>query len=281
MIITPPASTEINRIADWIELYILSLNSSISKSKAFSILQMNEVGVDEQDIDSAISELGRRLDLYGKIKPFQIHGNNIRPNFNWKKFPEFTLCLYYSTYGVGKTVRGGTRDNGTKLFEDITKCCLERHFQARGHLFGYPSPHSFRQQLDDFAKAINSQRFNDPNPHDKDRDVDIIIYKQFDDSRDNCVLFFVQCAAGKHWNAKKAVPIESYRDFMSFSFKATISSLAITQVVDMDDWKHACEDYGIIIDRARLYRLISDKNTIIPKTLNQEIVKWCEAKLKK
>jgi hypothetical protein len=219
------------------------------------------------------------LNLYGKIKPFLIKDNNIIPNFDWKKFPEFTLCLYYSTYGVGKTEKGKKRDKGTKLFEDITKSCLENYLQCTGHLFGFPSKESFKKQLDSFAKKINEKRFEDPNPHDKDRDVDLIIYKQFDEFRNNCVLFFVQCAAGKNWDEKKAVPIESYRRYMSFSLKATVSSLAITQVVDMNDWRNACDDYGIIIDRARLFRLLSQNQNIIPKKLNQEIINWCKAKL--
>ncbi len=279
MIIKPPTSNDINRIADWIELLIISTNSSISKSKVLSILQKDGVSVDEEDIDSVISELERRLNLYGKIKPFLIIGSNIIPKFDWQKYPEFTLCLYYSTYGVGKTLRGKKRDMGTKLFEDITKNCLESYFQTTGHLFGFPNPLPFKKQLDNFAKAINEKRIEHPNPYDKDRDVDLIIYKQLDEFRDNCILIFVQCAAGKKWDEKKAVAIDSYRRYMSFSMKATISSLAITQVVDINDWRNACDDYGIIIDRARLFRLLTLKRNIIPKKLNQEIINWCKTKL--
>jgi hypothetical protein len=279
MIIKPPTSNEVNRIADWVELHIITSNSSISKSKIISLLQKDGIGIDEEDVDSVITELERRLYLYGKIKPFNIDGTNISPNFNWKKFPEFTLCLYYSTYGVGKTKKGDKRDNGTKLFEDITKVCLENYLQSKGHLFGFPNPSPFKEQLNTFAKEINEKRFEDPNPHDKDRDVDLIIYKKLDEIRDNCILFFVQCAAGKNWDDKKAVPIESYRRYMSFSLKATIASLAITQVVDINDWRNACDDYGIIIDRARLYQILSGKKTIIPKKLSTEIVNWCNTKL--
>ena len=277
--IKPPTSNDINRIADWIELHILYSNTSISKSKVLSILQKDGVSVEEEDIDSVITELERRLNLYGKTKPFEIVGTNIFPKLKWKNIPEFTLCLYYSTYGVGTTAKGAKRDMGTKLFEDITKSCLENYLQSKGHLFGFPSPLSFKKQLDDFAKAINEKRFEDPNPHDKDRDVDLIVYKQLDEFRDNCILFFVQCAAGKNWDEKKTVPIESYRRYMSFCLKAAVSSLAITQVVDMNDWRNACDDYGIIIDRARIFRLLTDKKNIIPKKLNQEIIEWCKTKL--
>lgn len=279
MIIKPPISTDVNRIADWIEFQIIATNSPISKSKIISLLQKEDGFVSEEDIDSAILELERRLILYGGVKPFAISGNTISPNFNWEKFPEFTLCLYYSTYGGGKTEKGQKRDNGTKLFEDITKSCVENYFQGAGFLFGFPSKSSFKDQLNTFADRIKEKRFEDPTPHDKDRDVDLIVYKQLDDIRDNCILVFVQCAAGKNWDEKKAVPIESYRRYMSFSLKATISSLAITQVVDLNDWRNACDDYGIIIDRARLYRILSTTKDIISKELNNAIITWCKSKL--
>lgn len=276
--IKPPPSNDINRIADWIELYVIFSGASISKSKALSILQ-KELQIDEQDIDSVIQELKRRLSLYGGTQPFRIEKNNIIAKFNWKKYPYFALCLYYSTYGVGVVKKGCTRDMGTKLFEDITKECLEKSLQSPGFLFGFPSPVSFKVQLDEFAKHIKEKRLEDPNPHDKDRDVDLILCKTFDDIRNNCMLFFVQCAAGKNWDEKKPVAIESYRRFLSFNDrKTTISSLATTQVVDVNDWQNACDDYGIILDRARLYRVFSQK-TIISKKLNDDIVNWCKAKL--
>jgi hypothetical protein len=278
MIIKPPTSSDINRIADWIELYLLFSKNQISKSKILSVLEKDGITIEEEDVDSAIQELTRRLELYGKVKPYKIEKNNIFPNFDWKKFPEFALCLYYSTYGVGKTMKGTNRDMGTKLFEDIAKNCIESYLQSSGYLFGFPSKSSFKEQLDDFAKIIKENRFENPSPHDKDRDVDLIVFKQLDDVRDNCILLFVQCAAGKNWDEKKAVAIESYRRFLSFSLKATISSLATTQIVDINEWRNACDDYGIIIDRARLYRMFSNGN-IIPKKLKQEIVTWCKTKL--
>ena len=279
MTIKPPISNDINRIADWIELQILISKSSLSKSKITSILQRDGINVEEEDIDSSIVELARRLNLYGENKPYKIDGNIVIPNFDWKRFPEFTLCLYYSAYGVGTTEKGTKRDMGTKLFEDITKYCIETSFKSPSVRFGFPSPDSFGRQLDNFAEFIKEKRGEDPGPHDKDRDVDIIIYKQLDDIRTNCILFFVQCAAGKNWDEKKPVAIESYRRFVSFSLKATISSLATTQVVDMDEWRNACDDYGIIIDRARLYRIFSGKEKVIPKKLNKEILDWCRATL--
>lgn len=279
MIISPPITNSIHRIADWIELHLMVANTAISKSKIISVLENNGVSIEEQDVDSVFSELERRQLLYGKVKPYQISGTNVSPNFNWKKMPEFVLCLYYSTYGVGRISKGGKRDIGTKLFEDITKSCLEKYLSSSSFAFGFPRRMSFKNQLDLFAKKINEIRNENPNPHDKDRDVDIILCKQFDESRNNCILFFVQCAAGKNWDEKKPVAIESYRRYFSFSNKTVISSIAITQVVDLEHWKNACDDYGIILDRARLYRIFSNKSYQIPKKLKSELIEWCNYRM--
>lgn len=279
MILSPPITTNINRIADWVELFLLVENSKLSKSKIYTILQNNSVNVDEEDIDSVFLELERRILLYGRNKPFEIFGTNVSPKTKWKKSPEYSLCLFYSTYGVGRTLKGNKRDMGTKLFEDITKYCLENYLSSFGVLFGFPSPLSFKNQLDFFAKKIHENRIDNPNPHDKDRDVDIVICKQFDEIRNNSILLFVQCAAGKNWDDKKPVAIESYRRYFSFSSKTVVSSMAITQIVSIDEWNNACDDYGIIIDRARLYRIFSSKSTSLSKPLKNKIIKWFESRL--
>lgn len=279
MIVSPPLNTNVNRIADWVELFLLVENTRLSKSKIYSILQNNTVNVDEEDIDSVFLELERRVLLYGKNKPFEIDGTNIIPKAKWKNCPEYSLCLFYSTYGVGRTLKGSKRDMGTKLFEDITKYCLENYLSSFGFLFGFPSTLSFKDQLDLFANKINEKRIDDPNPHDKDRDVDLVICKQFDEIRNNSILIFVQCAAGKNWDDKKPVAIESYRRYFSFSNKAVVSSMAITQVVSIEEWNNACDDYGVIIDRARLYRIFSSKSNSLSKPLKNKIIKWFESRM--
>lgn len=270
-----PSVRDINRIADWIELYVLSEGKSISKSKILSILENNSADVGEEDIDSAISELNRRLYLYGVVKPYEINGNIITRTFDWKKYPEHTLCVYYSTFGAGNP------DRGTKLFEQITKLYLEKELNYKSALFGFPIGSSFKTQLDSFANEIRENRYDNPNPHDKDRGVDIIAWKEFDNIRPNVILLFIQCAAGKHWNEKKQISLDSFRSFFSYTREATIKSLAITQIIDISDWRNATADYGLVIDRARLFRMItSPKNKTTVKLKNQ-IIDWCKTKLRK
>lgn len=279
MKLKPPSSNHIDRVADWIELFTIASNKEISKSKILALLEAEDVNIAEEDIDSAIGELSRRLDLYGDVKPFKIVGNRVLPNFDWRKYPELTLCLYYSTYGVGKLKKGHKSDAGTKLFEHITKSCLDNFLNTNSYLFGFPASKSFKDQLDEFANLINAKRDEDPGPHDKDRDVDVVVYKKLDDTRSNSILLFVQCAAGKNWDEKKAVAIESYRRFVSFNQNTTIPSLATTQVISISDWRNACDDYGVIVDRARLFRISSSQRNVISKKLKNEIQDWFKTKL--
>ncbi|MEQ1762075.1 MAG: hypothetical protein ABL984_02910 [Pyrinomonadaceae bacterium] len=233
----------------------------------------DEWSEDEEMVDSAFLELRRRLDLYGRVKPYRISGSVVYRNFTWKKFPEHTLSVFYSTYGARFP------DHGTKLFERITQLCTEVSFSS-SFPFGFPQGKSFTSRLDEFAGLMRTKRIDDPQPADNDRNVDVIAYKRFDDHRDNSVLMFIQCTAGAKWNTKKPVPIESFKRYFHFSGKATISSLAITQVIDLNDWRNATDDYGIVLDRARLYRIISSTSFTSKTSLRNSILKWCSGKLK-
>ena len=270
-----PSTENINRIADWVELYLISSNKTISKSKINSLFQLDGIDIDEEDIDSVIQELSRRLLLYGNKRPYEINGNKITPNLNWELYPGLTLCLFYSTYGAGNP------DEGTKMFEQITKFCLQEFFQGQGYIFGFPNEKSFVKQLDEFADLIHEDRYENPLPTDKDRGVDLIIYKMADDIRYNTILYFVQCAAGKNWDEKKPVAIDSYRRYFSFTLKATLSSIALTQIVEINEWRNACDDYGIIMDRARLYKIMASRTKPFPKELTNKIKIWCQQKLGK
>lgn len=279
MKIKPPSTENIERVADWVELFVLVNKKEISKSKIIALFNSGGVTVEEEDVDSAIGELSRRLSLYGDVKPYKIQGNRILPTFDWKKYPEHALCLFYSTYGVGKTPKGGKADKGTKLFEDITKSCLDKLFSTESYPFGFPATKSFKSQLDEFAVLVNEQRYDNPGKYDKDRDVDLVVYKRLDNIRSNCLLFFVQCAAGKNWNDKKPVPITSYRRYISFNSSTAVPSLATAQLISIDEWSNACDDYGVVIDRARLFKISSTHKNTIPAALKRKLQDWFKTKL--
>ena len=268
-----PDTSYVSRIADWIELEVISSGKSISKNKIISTIENHSGDADETKIDSAIQELIRRLSLYGAVQPFKIKGNIVTPNFNWKKYPEFTLCLIFSTHGASDA------DDGTKLFERLTKTCVDMFFNFESVNFGFPSGVSFKKQIDDFAKACCEDRGDDPTKFDKDRGVDILAWKSFKDSRNSHLYFLLQCAAGGKWRDKKQIPLTSWRRYISWSHETAIPGIAISQIIESEKWKNAVDDYGIIIDRARLYRMFTSTGYKIEPSLKKAIENWCKPQL--
>gem|GEM_PF-3085332 len=272
-----PNNKEIERIADWIELYVLLKNSDLSKSQLTSILEEdNSDDIDESLVDSILTTLEYRQRLYGSSCPFIVNNSIIRQQneADWHKIPEHIICLYYSTYG-GNYIPN--IEDGRKLFERITFCCLKLFLNAEGVVIGFPAEKNLKEQLDYIAEKINAKRNDDPRSTDKDRGVDIILYKKLDDLRSNHILLFVQCAAGKNWNTKKACSIESYRRYFTFHANTAMCAISTTQIVNKKNWDNVCDDYGLVIDRARLFRMLhhqTDSNEIT--SLKAQVTNWVE-----
>ncbi len=269
-----PDTTSISRIADWIELYLLVYNKHLSKNKIISLFQRTVTGdFDESLIDGAFTELNRRLFLYGRITPFEIKGNIAIPHFTWRKFPQHTMCVIFSTYGAANS------DGGTKLFERLAESCLNHYLGSKSTLFGFPSNLSFTEQVDNFAKLCFEKREDDPAPFDKDRGLDIIAWKSFDDRRKSQFYYLVQCAAGGWWRDKKPIPINSWRRYIAWNNDTTIPIMAITQIVEAEKWQNAIDDYGVIVDRARFYRTITSSSYKMNASLKTTIKNWCQRKI--
>jgi hypothetical protein len=114
--------------------------------------------------------------------------------------------LLFSTHGAGNA------QIGTKLFEQLTKSCIDFFMACDSINFGFPSGVSFKDQLDSLASLCNEERRDNPRSADKDRGVDIVACKTFDDSRNSNIYLLLQCAAGANWNDKSVIPyVASWR----------------------------------------------------------------------
>ena len=76
MIDIPPLNS-IPRIADWVELQVLYKNKNLSKSKITTLLRSNGEDPSEEDVDSILNELRRRLFLYPDNYHYRLNGNII------------------------------------------------------------------------------------------------------------------------------------------------------------------------------------------------------------
>jgi hypothetical protein len=269
-----PDTNYVSKIADWIELYILYEGKNLSKNKVISIIENHTGEADEVKVDSAIQELVRRLTLYGNVKPYTIQNNIVIPNFTWKKYPELTLCLLFSTHGAGKAHKG------TKLFEQLTKSCIDFFMKFDSINIGFPAGTSFKSQLDSLAAKCSEGRRDNPSASDKDRGVDIVAWKSFNDSRNSNVYLLLQCAAGANWKDKSILPYKnSWRRYINWNVDTIVPAISITQIIESNDWTNAVDQLGFIIDRARLFRTITADGYKTDTQLKNQILAWCNSKL--
>ncbi len=282
-------------LADWIELYILAEFKPLSKSSVITLLSGNEINeiVDNLDgefvedehnsdealanealFDSALTELERRLNLYGNKPPFSIARNRIIPNVYWKDCPEHYMCLLFAYWGAWSA------HCGTKLFERLSNAVLASYLQGKAMTLGFPNPETLSDQIQSIAKELCEEvGGRKPLSSDKDRGVDVIGWKSFNDSRNGQIVVLMQCAAGRTWESKKSIPLPSWSQFIHWNFTTTIQSLSITEIVKQGRWQNRIDDYGIIFDRARIYQSLYNNNYEIDLGLRTEITDWCQEKL--
>lgn len=139
-----PDLTSIDRIADWVELSVIYENKSFSKAKISSILNNNGDGTDDAMVDSIMSELIRRSDLYGDASPFEVNEKCIKPRVKWNEKPEITMCLIFSTRGV---IKKKGKDDGTKLFERLSNEAVMSYLNGPAEVIGFPDKKKLTAQI--------------------------------------------------------------------------------------------------------------------------------------
>ena len=272
LIITPD---DVSRVADWVELNVVFYSIPFSKAKLISLL--NENGYEEGEykgdalFDSIIQEIERRHFLYGVDPPYEIDNNIIRPLKNWKECAEYVLCLWFSYRGADSA------HSGTKLFERVSGEAVKNYIEGECTVFGFPTDKTLKQYIDLMATCLFENRGGtDPDPHDKDRGVDVIAWKPFNDDRCGQIIILMQCAAGRRWRTKKSIPLQQWAQFIHWNYLIPIPSISITEVLDDSEWKKQVNDYGIIFDRARIFRNLYRGQPRGDKGLQNEIIDWCE-----
>lgn len=268
-----PNTDSIESVADWIELYTIYYNKSISKSTIISLMNIEE----ETYVDSIINELLNRSSLYGDASPFKVEGRKITPNIKWNDQPEFTMCLIFSIWGAEKK-KG--ENGGTKLFEKLSKEAAKFYLEGEAEVIGFPNEKNLRGQFERLTKLTCEEKgHRDPKPTDKDKGVDIIAWKPHRDGRSNQLILLLQCCAGIHYYQKSAIVLKTWKALMHWRTEP-IPGITMPRIVADRDWVEMSDKYNLIFDRIRIYKAIYSK-PLTDTTLKQQILKWCENKLQK
>lgn len=270
----------IHKIADWVELGTIFNGNRLSRAKMISLLEDNGYTDDayyrgDEIFDSTIAELQRRNILYGPKSPYMIEGTIIQPNIGWEEIPEYLMCLILSYFGAANS------KGGTKLFERVSQQALRAYMHGKGKVLGFPNNNNLTTQLDCLANEMYEGRGNrNPASSDKDRGVDVVGWMPFMDERNSQLIVLMQCAAGWNWRNKKPVPRPAWTHFIHWNHTTTIPGIAVAEVIELQKWQNAVDDYGLVFDRARIVRCLYANDFSPDPRLRIEVINWCKTQLK-
>ena len=257
---------KVGKEIEWLELNLLKNNKPLSKSKIINLAS----GVDEEIVDGWLSEISNRGTLF--FNPlYTISKSRIIPNYSWKEVPEYFLCLYYSFYGANDY------SGGTSLFEKISANSLKNFINGEIYTLGFPAGSNFNNHLDAIAKYCHQQRGMPANSSYKDDGVDVLGYKSFCDNRSSNLYVLLQCAAGKHWTAKKPIILNRWTNYIVWFPENLIQSISTVEFVEQKDWDKHSSTFGMLLDRIRIYNFLYKNGVDLP--LRNEVYQWCESKI--
>lgn len=277
--------TNIHKIADWIELYVLLTENSLSKVDISNILEQRD-GFDgmieeeseveelkyETKVNDILRELRNRQKKYGINPPYKIENFSIViPLLKWDERIDYTtnLILNITTLNPGETI--------TKHFENLSKEAVKNYITGCfSDVVGAPNNLNGNNLIQDLCIKTGEKKGNlPPTKNFKDGGVDVVLWVPFEDNRTNKIIIFVQSAAGKNWHTKKPICKKTWQEMINFSVYP-IESIALPFIISDDDWSYVANTYGLLFDRIRLYLLL--KNNSLPQELQENLIKYCQEK---
>lgn len=273
-----PEETNVDALSDWVELCLIE-KGRIAKSEVESDTVGSDVdieyddeetfeGVDGLPIDDIWAELKRRQELYGKKPPFIVRDNDI---ISRKTDQLYEMCLILSVYGNQKDV------NYTgKLFERVSDYAIRVYTDGETIISGHPS----KKRITDILKIIGEEEGKKIPSNYKEAGADIFVWKPFNDRRGSQRILIFQVAAGKNWDEKlKDVDLEWWNKHVVWAanpMKGFVMPKIITDYEKFLDISYKC---GILIDRARIYRL-TKLHDLTSSKLRKEVKVWCALRKK-
>lgn len=271
-----PDATSKEVVADWVELYVTYLKNSISKTQLSSYIQAS-IGDDpgEAFIDSVWNVLRERVVLYGPTPPIQVESRAINGIINWEECPEYLACLIYALEGNPNTPSASASEAG-KYFERISSEAIKNFLNGKSIIYGFPT----EQGVEEIANDILREKFNHlPPSYRKDRNLDIIAWKEWGDNRASQIIILIQCAAGGNWKTKlKELNLKAWEKYIDFA-AAPMKGFSVPVIIaDKEDMNEISTDAGVIIDRPRLYK--GTYNSVFSDTtLRATLQTWCNSRI--
>jgi len=267
-----PNPDVVEDVADWVELELACTTTHFSKTGLSRFLEgAKGEEVDEGFINSVWMELKKRQDEY-RIAPFLVGPHIVIRSIDWHDIPGYLLCLFFSVYGGSENL-----SKSAKLFERLTSEIIKKYFDFVVKVFGWPveadEPKDIATRARNLAEIMNEHFIEPPDPDKKDDTLDVVGWKSFHDRRNSHLVVFMQCAIGKDWESKtRSLRREAWKQYIHWGCEP-VPGIAVPCIVPQKKWKDVARDAGLVLDRIRIYNILSQgKNDI---ELDKEMRAWC------
>jgi hypothetical protein len=304
----PEATAPPEHHADFLELCALrSSKRGVSVQELIRdlrIVNVSEVVADSSDRDedesdeeadaiaqTAFDELDERRRNFGTHAahyPFEVTGNTVSLKARGEE-SLYTFLALLSWYGKDGR-RNGT--DGEKIFEEVCAKAAEAYLggpgaRVKSFVFGFPRrlhPKGFAEALDALCKSLGEgggHRKGRPKlPDQKDGKLDIVIWVEFQDSRQGKLITFGQCATGRNWGEKisELPPPDRWCGHWMDDTPTVLPARCffVPHRIERDCWSHSCTFGGILYDRCRIASLASDAG----EDLKKQWIAWSAHVLK-
>ncbi len=295
----PPATTNAEEHADWLELVALGDTDRRASIEdlvgALRTTSSTEDLAEERSVDrgseqaQSIAESAMSLAEERSISmvrradyPFRFSGQTVTARPSAVR-TTYAYLLVLSWFGEDA---GPAGVNGASLFEDVAGEAARNYLGgtktgAQVYNFGFPrrrTPAKFRPALDDLCRQMGEGSGSRDRPtvaRQKDAKLDLVAWVPMPDSRTGKIVGFGQCATGRHWKLKVS---ELQADAWCKKWLRDqppvypIRLFFLPHRINGAELDHHAQDAGIIFDRCRLAAYASNLN----KEMRTRVSEWTE-----
>ncbi|MBN1546913.1 MAG: hypothetical protein JW902_09655 [Syntrophaceae bacterium] len=274
-------------VCDWIEVSALISNYKINMNKVSDFLVDSEVfsGKERQDqsssfIDGVFRRLENRQNILLGSYPFKISDGHINSNGSWFKNPEYAFCTILSLipyYRDWSRVITSYVEQGI-LFERLSAYCLKSilpSWNVKCVGWTRDDTKTLRDRLPMILDWINEKggdfgRWGDEKA--KDGGLDILCFRDFQDSRSGLPIILVQSASGCNWRNKLHTPHPlKWLGYLDTPFIPWKGITIPFHVCDEHFSRRSRDAEGVIFDRLRLFSAVT---AFEDKKLKADLRKW-------
>ena len=291
------AGFEIELACDWIEASVLFSGESISAPTVADLLEESQwfAGREEarQFIDEVWSRLRSRQIEEGGKGPFNFTYQTIHSKVGgWTETPAHAYCLllsYARHHAEWAKKRPWNYNQQGEIFELLTHQALVALFPTwKVFRTGWSSatPAKLSRVVSEIASRLcgevrNLKRWDKKEA--KEQGLDILCYRQFNDSRGNFPAFFVQCASGQNFTKKLKEPdLLVWNDLVSLVPTSLARKAFATPFTfpKKQFEQHAIRSEGLLLDRGRLLSSATHLESWLELKTAKQICKWAKTHIK-